>query len=522
MHSVNTDRRLLLKRGIAAGSLLLPLPFARTWAQSDGTLRLMRLPKIALVAGNSRYRNAPALQNPANDAKAIAAVLKGLGFDVTLKLDSGREEMAAAIQAYAQTLAKKKCVGLFYFAGHGLQLAWRNFLLPVDAAIAKMDDVSRQGLDVSGLIEGITRASNPMNVIVLDACRENPFARDFRVEYKGLSQMDAPPGTLLAYATSPGNVASDGLGANGLYTEHLLRELQIRDAKIEDVFKRVRLGVRHKSNGAQIPWESTSLEEDFYFLPPEQLKKLSDAEKERLYKEELALWERAQNATQPAPIEDYLKRYPSGDFSELAQLRLDRVLARQGERRIQLASQTGNPFTKGSAFTRIAKVGDSFTYRELDLRTKAEHPAYTTVVVQVTDTEVIHDSGLVTDLLGNQRRTKEGYVYSPNQLVPSEFAIGKRWRTRYAVTDPKGVTFQSVQTIRIVAREEVTVPAGTFNAFRLEGRGRASNPAVDIEYIVRRWYVPEFQRPVAREEVRRRDGKVIFGQRLELVSYKLA
>jgi uncharacterized caspase-like protein len=522
MHCMNTDRRRALKWGTAGGALFLPLPWAWVWAQSEGALKLMRSPKIALVIGNERYRNAPVLKNPANDAKAIGDVLKAAGFAVTVKLDAGRAEMAAAIQAHVDVLAKRKGVGLFYFAGHGMQLAWRNFLLPVDAAIERLDDIPKQAVDVGSLIDGIARAANPMNIIVLDACRENPFGRDFRVEQKGLSQLDAPPGTLLAYATSPGNLASDGEGVNGLYTEHLVRELQVREAKIEDVFKRVRLGVRRKSNGAQIPWESTSLEEDFYLLPPEQLKRLSDAEKARLFKEELALWERIQNAAEPAPLEDYLKRYPSGDFSELAQLRLDRVLARQGEKRIQLASQASNPFTKGSAFTRIGKVGDTYTYRELDMRTKAERSTYTTTVIRVTDTEVIHDNGLVTDLLGNQRRHKDGFVYSPNQFVPQEFAVGKRWTTRYEVTDSKGVTFTAEMAIRIVAREEVTVPAGTFNAFLLDGRGENSNPAGPVEFRVKRWYVPEFQRPVAREQVNRRDDKVIFTQRLELLSYKLA
>ena len=519
---MNINRRRTLKRGLAASTLFLPLPYARLWAQSDGALKLIGLPKIALVIGNSRYRGAPELKNPANDANAMGAALKAARFDVTIKLDSSRAEMIAAIQTHVQTLTKRKCVGLFYFAGHGLQLAWRNFLLPVEAAIKKMDDVAMQGVDLGGLIEGITKAANPLNVIVLDACRENPFARDFRVEQKGLSQIDAPPGTLLAYATSPGNVASDGEGANGLYTEHLLREIQVKEARIEDVFKRVRLGVRRKSNGAQIPWESTSLEEDFYILPPEHLQKLSDAEKERLFKEELALWERIQNAVEPAPLEDYLKRYPSGNFSELAQLRLDRALARQGEKRIQIASQANNPFTQGSAFTRIARVGDSYTYRDVNMRTKAERGVYTTTVIQVTDSEAIHDNGLITDLLGNQLRTRGGFSNSPAQLVPQEFSVGKRWSVRTDVTDPKGVTFSAEQTIRILRREEVTVPAGTFNAFLLEGRGRNTNPAGPVEFVVRRWYVPEFQRPVVREQVNRRDKKIIGAERLELMAYKLA
>jgi hypothetical protein len=521
MNGLDMARRRMLQAGVAAAALLLPGVRARLWAQSDGALKLLRSPKLALVFGNGKYSDAP-LKNSVNDARAMGDALVRIGFEVTEKLDATRAEMTAAIRAYTRSLAARKCVGVFFYAGHGVQVAWTNYMVPVDAAIDRLEDVPRQAVAVTTLVSGLTRAANPMNVIILDACRDNPFGGDKTARPRGLSQMDAPPSTLLAYATSPGNVASDGEGTNGLYTEHLLRELAVKEARIEDVFKRVRLGVRRKSNGLQIPWESTSLEEDFYFLPSEQLKKLSDEEKQRLFKAELALWKSIQESQDPAPLEAYLRRHPSGDFAELAQLQLDRVLARGGERRIQIASQVGNPFTKGSAFARIARVGDTISYRQVDPRSGAEQRRYTTTVTQVTDTEVVHSNGLVSDLLGNQRRTRDGFVFSPNQLAPSEFAVGKRWRTQFEVTDRKGVTWHSEQEIRITARERVTVPAGSFNAFRLEGRGRAANPAGVTETEIRRWHVPAFQWPVAREEVRRRGGKVLLAQRLEMVSYKLA
>ena len=152
---------------------------------------------------------------------------------------------------------------------------------------------------------------------------DNPFGTKVLTEHKGLSQFDAPPGSLLAYATSPGNTAGDGEGANGLYTENLLREIRVPEAKIEDVLKRVRLAVRRKSEGQQIPWESTSLEDDFYFLPPAHIKKLSESEVEKAFNQELAIWEKIRESKEPAPLEEYLRNYPSGRFSELAQFRLD-------------------------------------------------------------------------------------------------------------------------------------------------------------------------------------------------------
>ena len=198
---------------------------------------------MALVLGNSKYKESP-LKNPANDARAVADALKASGFEVTLRVDAGQADMTAAVQAYVQAVSAKKCVGLFYYAGHGVQLAWRNYMLPVDADIDTVADVPKQCVEVNGLLEGLTKASNPMNIIILDACRDNPFGHLKGIDHKGLSQMDAPQSTLLAYATSPGNVASDGEGANGLYTENLLRELRVPEAKVEEVFKRVRLGVR--------------------------------------------------------------------------------------------------------------------------------------------------------------------------------------------------------------------------------------------------------------------------------------
>jgi hypothetical protein len=328
-------RRWLQQAGALASSATLPLWMSSSSAQST----LSILPRAALVVGNTRYAEAP-LKNPVNDAKAIGGELQKLGFKVNLLLDAGRAQMTGAIQAFGGELAKNKGVGLFYYAGHGAQLAWRNYLIPVDAVVEKLEDMRDKTVELNSLLQGLIKAANPMNVIILDACRDNPFGNRVPTEQKGLSQFDAPPGSLLAYATSPGNTAADGEGANGLYTENLLRELEVPEAKIEDVFKRVRLAVRRRSEGRQIPWESTSLEEDFYFQPPRQVKKLSEAELEKQFEEELAGWEKIKDAKEPAPIEDYLRRFPSGKFSELAQFRLNRLLA-QRETAVQVAAAGG-------------------------------------------------------------------------------------------------------------------------------------------------------------------------------------
>ena len=371
------------------------------------------LPRAALIFGNSAYPDMP-LRNPANDADAIAAELKRLGFSVDLLIDAKRTAMEESIRGYSANLAKTRGVGLFYFAGHGLQLDWRNFLVPVDARLDRPDDVPRQTVDLGNVLNSLGKAGNPMNIVVLDACRDNPFGSEHKTG-KGLSQMDAPIGTLLAYATAPGNVASDGTGRNGLYTENLLREMVAPEARIEDVFKRVRLAVRRSSQGQQIPWESTSLEEDFYFILPAEMRKRSQEELDRLFAEELALWDKAQRASEPGPLVAYLKAYPSGRFSELAQLKLDGLLARQGEKRIKIASDERNPFTKGSAVAGQFRLGDRYAYRVVDLLTKIQSAEYIQVVTEITDGEVIYNKGAaITDLLGNPQKTPDGRRYSQN------------------------------------------------------------------------------------------------------------
>ena len=213
---------------------LLAFPFQAFNSTPDTLSPVNTLPRIALVIGNSHYHDSP-LKNPENDANAMAEHLRRMGFSVTLKLDADRKAMVETIRSFGLDLLKQKGVGVFYYAGHGVQLSWRNYLVPVDASIEKISDVETQAVDMGTLLDNLTRARNPMNVIILDACRDNPFGNHVSLEQKGLSQVDAPPGTLLAYATSPGNVASDGEGKNGLYTEFLLKEMLVPESKIEDV-----------------------------------------------------------------------------------------------------------------------------------------------------------------------------------------------------------------------------------------------------------------------------------------------
>jgi hypothetical protein len=361
-----------------------------------------------------------------------------------------------------------------------------------------------------------------MNVIILDACRDNPFGKALPPQEKGLSQFDAPTGSLLAYATSPGNTASDGDGANGLYTEHLLREIKVPDARIEDVFKRVRLGVRRRSNGQQVPWESTSLEEDFYFLPPREVRRISEAEATRRYEEQLAIWERIRKTNDPAVLEDFLRRYPSGLFSEIAQLRLDQVLAQRGEHKVQFALSAQNPYSKGTARADTQlKLGDRFSYRQVNLETNEEIRRYTLVVSEITDTQVIFNNGIViTDLIGNPVKLGDGTRYTDAQHYVAEYSLGKRWTARHRLVTSRGATYDSEIDYRVVARESITLPAGTFDAFRVEGVGWSQGEKFGVDVFNLFWISPEVRRYLAHETRQRfANGKLVKHERYELTGY---
>lgn len=476
------------------------------------------LPRHALVIGNSAYADAP-LANPANDANSIGSELKRLGFSLELQLNAKREAMENAIRAFSTSLAKSKGVGLFYFAGHGLQIDWRNYLVPTDARLGIAIDVPSQTVEMGTLLASLGKVGNPMNIVILDACRDNPFGSELKTG-KGLSQMDAPIGTLLAYATAPGNVASDGTGKNGLYTENLLKEMSTPETKVEDIFKRVRLAVRRTSLGQQIPWESTSLEDDFYFIPPAILKTRSEEELARLFSEEKSIWENAKATNTPAAMTGYLQQYPSGRFAELAQANLDKLLAKQGENRIQIVNSATNPYTKGTAAAGRFQVGDRFSLRVEDQLTKLEVRRYTRTVTEISDTEVIFNNGeYATDLLGSSRRSSRGDRWGDNQFYAAEYAVGKTWSSRFDRTyGATGKTSEVYREFHVVGREQITVPAGTFNAFRVETSGWVSPFGTRLEGTY--WIAPdETPLAIAYSEMNRNRGSIISSDRIELVSF---
>lgn len=221
--------------------------------------------RAALVIGNANYKIRP-LKNPANDAEDVTSSLKNNGFEVIAVKDADLRGMRSAVRAFGDLLVKSD-VGLVYYSGHGVEVKGRNYFIPVDADIQREDEISDQALDVNLIMEKIDTAQRKVNILIVDACRDDPFGRSYRSTTRGLASMDSPPGTIIAFSTSPGKVASDGdpKERNSPYTKHLLEEMKKPNLPIEQVFKEVRRKVQIETKNTQTPWENTSLSRDFYF-----------------------------------------------------------------------------------------------------------------------------------------------------------------------------------------------------------------------------------------------------------------
>lgn len=220
--------------------------------------------RFALVIGNGAYQTAP-LKNSVNDANDMAGILRSLGFTVILKVNASQKTMKKAIREFGQNIRKKGGVGLFYYSGHGIQIKGTNYLIPTDIHIESEADVEYDAVNTGLVLGKMEDAGNAVNIVILDACRDNPFTRSFRTASRGLARMDAPKGTLIVYSTAPGSVAADGRGRNGTYTKYLLQYITNPGLKVEEVLKRIRLDVINETNNKQVPWESSSMTGEFYF-----------------------------------------------------------------------------------------------------------------------------------------------------------------------------------------------------------------------------------------------------------------
>jgi len=314
----------------------------------------------ALVIGNGDYQQVGALENPPNDAKLMAQTLRDLDFNVIEVIDASQLDMKRAVRDFGSRLndAGKEGVGLFYFAGHGVQVSGANYIIPVDAQISSEGDVDIEAINANSVLRMMEFSNARLSFIVLDACRNNPYSRGFRSATRGLAKMSAPTGSFVAYATSPGDVAVDGKGANSPYTASLAKHMNEPGVPIEKVFRNVRNEVRAATSNQQTPWESSSLiGDDYYFKTVVEIETTPKGQEVTVTSTgsdgvsntvaagttnrqsgaavpvvintpkdpsiELVFWDSVKDSKNPAVVNAYISKFPEGIFVELAKLKID-------------------------------------------------------------------------------------------------------------------------------------------------------------------------------------------------------
>jgi uncharacterized caspase-like protein len=454
--------------------------------------------RLALVIGNAAYRADP-LDNPVNDARMIAAALKQSGFSVALHENLNRTALLDAMRQFGGKL-NENTIAVLYYAGHGLQLRDRNYMIPVDAEIRSEDEIPIAGIDLGFLLGRMSHARSRINIVILDACRNNPFFGKGGPAAQGLAPMDAPVGTLLAFATAPGKLAADsgaGSSSNSLYATYLAKHIPTPGLPVEQVFKRVREGVVRETKATQVPWESSSLQGEFAFVPGVASPAAATAPDTEAAGE-LAFWNSIQAANRADEYRAYLRQYPSGRFATLAQTRIASFSAPPPP-----AATT--PVARADT---LPRAGDSWRYRVQDQFRIGD--LFVTAKVDAVDAQGVSETWSTTS--DAKLRTAlvpldAGFTTLPGwTLTPPEFApylqaalplrAGQRLPELSRRIDQVLVRLSGT----VEGEEEVVVAAGRFRALKLVLRGQAATRSagragtVSVEHVV--WYAPEVKRSV--------------------------
>lgn len=481
--------------------------------------------RVALVIGNGKYPTAP-LRNPVNDARAMAKTLKELGFEVTLRENASQRDMAAAVRQFGSSISPG-AAALFYFAGHGMQVKGRNYLVPTDADIQLEDEVPYAAIDVNLVLDKMEVGKSAINLVILDACRNNPFARRFRSSGTGLAQMDAPVGTLIAFATAPGSVAQDGTGENGIYTKHLLESIAMPGLPVEQMFKRVRVGVARETNEAQIPWESSSMKGDFVFREAPSQPAVSQ---DKLIEEAArAAAERAAALTAERLQREQAARAPQQDRAraELDSLNAEREnLLRERERlaaenealrrkAVQAPAQAPVALAapapvqarpapvapQAASGGNLPAVGSRWTYRYSDFYGKSE-----TYTVTVTASSA---AGITDEIRAGKIRHaasfEEGLALVHRKLGSLQLREVSPYLPIFGLKETPAwkevEVFEGKEPFkaRLAGAESVRVPAGTFEAQKVvvEGNEYGRNWTQLVRpYTITAWYAPAARRVI--------------------------
>jgi uncharacterized caspase-like protein len=337
--------------------LILAVLFGATPAAAES--------RVALVIANAAYQNTSPLKNPVKDGKLMAATLQEMGFQVTLHTDLDGKAMKRAMLEFGRALRSSDSVGFFYYAGHAIQVAGENYLIPVDANLQDETEIGIEGVDVNDFLATMNQAQSRIKIVVLDACRNNPFPAATRAATRGLSIVRAPTGTLIAYSTSPGEVALDGTGDNSPYALSLANAMKAEKGKpIELVFRQARVAVLENTEGLQTPWDLSSITGDFVLAsadatssadasPSTGSEKVAttapaDNENANAAAKDYAVWIAIEGSNNEAAYTAYLQEFPNGRFAAEAKKRLE-ALRQTREQTSDSSSGSAEPSTSPKA-----------------------------------------------------------------------------------------------------------------------------------------------------------------------------
>ncbi len=329
--------------------------------------------RLALVIGNGAYQKTSQLPNPPNDATDMAASLSSLGFEVLSGTNQTKRQMEALIREFGDKLSRQGGVGLFFYAGHGLQVKGSNYLIPVEAEIPAEDEVEYATINLNFLLNKMDAAKNELNIVILDACRNNPFARSWRNfrdvgEGGGLAKITPPTGTIMLYATQPGNVASDGTGRNGLFTESLLEQIRKPGIELDAMIKQLARDVSEKSGKKQMPWKEGIVTGDFYFAGGGGGSSSNSAQPitnpTSGGNAEEVMWQEVSRLNTKLAVDSYLSEYPNGKYAATARLKL-KVIEAEEQKKIKEAQllKQSRELEQMPAREATVYVGCGYTYK---------------------------------------------------------------------------------------------------------------------------------------------------------------
>ena len=340
--------------------------------------------RVALVIGNDSYKSLPDLNNARTDAHGMAKKLEELGWTVILKQNASRRDIFRSLAEFERRL-KTVEAGMVFYAGHGIQKDGANYLVPSNAQIEDQDDLDYEGISADKFLEAMERAGSPLNIVILDACRDNPLPQGTRSGARGLSVPVIPKGiegTAIVYSAAPGQAAQDGPdGGHGIFTGELLKVLDRPGLKLEEVFKETARQVVARTNSNQKPWINSSLTGDFYFreakTPPTAVTKTTKPSstgkisKETKLKQEMLLWETVKDSKDASMYEAYLEQFPKGTFAAIARIKLQRFDGKAAKEKRQ--EEQTKKITEKKQHQKLARKEPQERHPPVALTTKTEN-----------------------------------------------------------------------------------------------------------------------------------------------------